>query len=64
MLKDGKVVFNGKTESLFLNNELLNFAGLDEPQIIKTYKILINKGVIPINSPVPKNITDLEMLIK
>lgn len=64
VLKDGKVVFNGKTESLFLNNELLNFAVLDEPQIIKTYKILINKGVIPINSPVPKNITDIEMLIK
>lgn len=64
VLKDGKVVFNGKTESLFLNNELLNFAGLDEPQIIKTYKILINKGIIPKNSPVPKNITDLEMLIK
>lgn len=64
VLKDGKVVYNGKTESLFLNNELLNFAGLDEPQIIKTYKILINKGIIPKNSPVPKNITDLEMLIK
>ena len=64
VLKDGKVVFNGKTESLFLNNELLNFAGLDEPQIIKTYKILINKGIIPKNSPVPKNITDIEMLIK
>ncbi len=64
VLKDGKVVFNGKTESLFLNNELLNFAGLDEPPIIKTYKTLINKGIIPKNSPVPKNITDIEMLIK
>lgn len=64
VLKDGKAVFCGRTEDLFLNNELLKYACLDEPQIIKTYKMLINKGVIKINSPVPKNITDLEMLIK
>ncbi len=64
VLKYGKVVFNGKTEDLFLNNELLDFAGLYEPQIIKTYKMLINKGVIAANSTAPKNITELEMLIK
>ncbi len=64
VLKEGKVVFNGRTEDLFLNNELLNFAVLDEPQIIKIYNMLINKGVIEAGAPVPKNITELEMLIK
>ena len=64
VLKEGKVVFDGRTESLFLNNEILNYAALDEPQIIKTYKMLVNKGVIKTGAPVPKNITELEMLIK
>ena len=57
-LKDSKIVYDGKKEDLFLNNDYTNY-NLDKPNVLKLIDYINNK----LNYNLPYNIYTLEELI-
>lgn len=60
---DGKIIKEGIPEEIFLDYETLNKANLSVPDIIKLYQLLIKRGILNKNMPIPKDIQTLEIYI-
>lgn len=64
VFKDGEIIKEGSPEKVFLDNETLLRANLLQPDIIKLYKNLCNKGILNSNLKVPREISTLEKYIE
>lgn len=64
VFKDGEIIKEGSPEKVFLDNETLFKANLLQPDVIKLYKNLCNKGILNSNLKVPREISILEKYIE
>lgn len=64
LLKDGKVAGEGPPQEIFLRRDLLARCDLVCPWVVETYMELTGGGLIPVNSPVPRNRNELFQLIR
>lgn len=64
VFKDGEIIKEGSPEKVFLDNETLFKANLLQPDVIKLYKNLCNKGILNSNLKAPREISILEKYIE
>ena len=64
IMKNGKIIKDGKPEEVFLQKEILKEAHIKEPKVLKVYQLLLENNLIDKNEiDVPKNMEQLEKII-
>lgn len=64
IMNDGKVLAQGKPEEIFLDSSMLKQSNLSQPNVIKMYCSLCEKGILNKNLAVPKSMKELEQYIE
>lgn len=60
----GKVLLSGSPHDVFSDQNALDTAHLSQPAVLSMFHSLCRKGIISAETPVPKNLTELERIIE
>lgn len=60
----GKVLLSGSPFDVFSDQNVLKTTHLSQPAVLSMFQSLCRKGIISAETPVPKNLTDLEHIIE
>ena len=62
VFSEGRLIGDGTSESIFMDEELLKKANLKKPTYLQIYELLLQKGIIKARAEIPKNLKEFELL--
>lgn len=60
LMKEGKILLQGRPEEVFLQEETLQEAGLLMPQVLRMHRALVKGGILSKEAPIPRSMEQLE----